>query len=268
MAKRKRAPARHGLTSQKTASKTPPQIDAPDIHSPRSRRPTYTPELLAQARHDFEHTERSKEARVRPWDGAVHSEQHGSARKMEAPCAAAARCATAVHLRRKAEMLEASVAGSPPENISSVTANGQGAMPTIGDTVERLYRAVREELTAVESLRARLKSEPQGTQDAERTARTLSSLTETLQKLQRLKCAAPNTGSHDDDLPADIDEFRTELARRIEALSQAGLVDGDAEETRGSSAACNGSTVTSSRSRTLTRNRLRVRTTAIIGRPG
>ena len=96
-------------------------------------------------------------------------------------------------------------------------------MPAIGDTVERLYRAVRDELTAVESLRARLKSEPQD-QDAERTARTLSSLTETLQKLQRLKCAVPNTGSQDDDLPADIDEFLVSLRDALKHSSQAGLV--------------------------------------------
>ena len=115
----------------------------------------------------------------------------------------------AVHLRRKAEMLEASVAGSPPENISPVTASGQGAMPTIGDTVERLYRAVREELTAVESLRARLKSEPQGTQDAERTARTLSSLTETLQELSACN-AIPQYGPDDDDcLPISMNSVRT-----------------------------------------------------------
>ena len=69
MAKRTRAPARRGRTSGrkprkppgKTLHKTPAQ-DPPDTRSPRSRRPTYTPELLAQARHDFEHTERSKES--------------------------------------------------------------------------------------------------------------------------------------------------------------------------------------------------------------
>lgn len=231
MAKRKRAPARHGLTSQKTASKTPPQIDAPEIHSPRSRRPTYTPELLAQARHDFEHTERSKESIAFDLGMARSTLSNMAVReKWKRHVPPPRGLPPAVHLRRKAEMLEASVAGSPPENISPVTASGQGAMPTIGDTVERLYRAVREELTAVESLRARLKSEPQGTQDAERTARTLSSLTETLQKLQRLKCAAPNTGSHDDDLPADIDEFRTELARRIEAFVASRIGRGDAEK--------------------------------------
>jgi hypothetical protein len=74
----------------------------------------------------------------------------------------------AVRLRREAEKLEATAeeASRPVENL-------QSAMPAVGDTVERLYRAVLAEL-AVENLRAQLKREPQGTQDAERTARTLS----------------------------------------------------------------------------------------------
>jgi len=90
------------------------------------------------------------------------------------------------------------------------------AMPDLATTIERLHRAVLEELTAVETMRAQLKREPQSSTDAERTARTLSSLTEVLQKLQRLQCALPQTGSEDDDMPVDIDEFRRELARRIE----------------------------------------------------
>jgi len=191
MAKRTRAPARRGRTSGRKPRKPPgkalhktPAQDPPDTRSPRSRRPTYTPELLAQARHDFEHTERSKEsiafdlgvARSTLTNMAAHE---GWQRFVPPPRG----LPPAMHLRREVEMLEASVTAPPPQNISPVTTNGQGTMPAIGDTVERLYRAVREELAAVESLRARLKSEPQSTQDAERTARTLSSLTETLQKL-------------------------------------------------------------------------------------
>jgi hypothetical protein len=101
------------------------------------------------------------------------------------------------------------------------------AIPQLADTIERLYRAVLEELAAVETLRAQLKREPQSPQDAERTARTLSSLTETLQKLQRLQCAFPQSGSYDDDLPADIDEFRRELARRIETFVTSRADPGD-----------------------------------------
>jgi hypothetical protein len=98
-----------------------------------------------------------------------------------------------------------------------------------GDTILRLRRAVLEELRAVEAMRAKLKRNPA---DAERTARTLSSLTETLQKLQRLQCTLPETELKDnDDLPADIDGFRNELARRINAFVDSRTGGDDVEGT-------------------------------------
>jgi hypothetical protein len=87
---------------------------------------------------------------------------------------------------------------------------------------------VINELTVVESLRDRLKNEPQSQVAAERTARTLSTLTDTLQKLQRLQCAVPANGP-DYDMPADIDEFRNELARRINAFVDSRIGESDAE---------------------------------------
>jgi hypothetical protein len=98
-----------------------------------------------------------------------------------------------------------------------------------GTTILRLRRAVLEELRAVEAMRAKLKRNPV---DAERTARTLSSLTETLQKLQRLQCTLPETElKDDDDMPADIDEFRDELARRINAFVDSRTGGDDVEGT-------------------------------------
>jgi hypothetical protein len=77
---------------------------------------------------------------------------------------------------------------------------------------------VLDELATVEAMHAQRGTLPERPVDAVRTAQTLSSLTETLQKLQRLRCAVPFSGSDDDDMPADIDEFRNELARRIDAF--------------------------------------------------
>jgi hypothetical protein len=88
-------------------------------------------------------------------------------------------------------------------------------------TIGRLEAAVREELARVETMRASLGSEPQRPVDAERTARTLSVLTETMAKLRRLRLgSAPQSGSieNDNDYPADIDAFRREFARRLEAF--------------------------------------------------
>ena len=59
--------------------------------------------------------------------------------------------------------------------------------------------------------------------DAARTVRSLSLLTQTVRHLQRMRAAGrtpqPYSGSnHDDDIPAGIDEFRRDLARRIDAF--------------------------------------------------
>jgi hypothetical protein len=82
----------------------------------------------------------------------------------------------------------------------------------------------------VETMRASLGKEPLRPMDAERTARTLSVLAETLSKLRRQRLAAtPQAGSdHDNDMPADIDEFRNELARRIRAFIASRTDRGDA----------------------------------------
>ena len=86
-------------------------------------------------------------------------------------------------------------------------------------TIDRLEAAVLKELATVETMRANLRAEPRRPADAERTARTLSVLTETLAKLRRMRLAAqPQQDNAHDDMPADIDEFRNELARRIDAL--------------------------------------------------
>jgi hypothetical protein len=116
----------------------------------------------------------------------------------------------------------------PALSVAARPAVSETALPPVSDTIERLHRAVLEELTAVETMRAALTREPQSPADAERTARTLSNLTEILQKLQRMQCALPHTGSDDDDMPVDIDEFRRELARRIEAFVASRTDAGDA----------------------------------------
>ena len=85
-------------------------------------------------------------------------------------------------------------------------------------TIDRLEAAVLKELSVVEKMRASLGAEPLRPMDAERTARTLSMLTETLSKLRRLRLGAQQPGHTEDDDILDIDAFRLDLARRIEAF--------------------------------------------------
>ncbi|MEJ0076001.1 MAG: hypothetical protein WDO17_11235 [Alphaproteobacteria bacterium] len=86
---------------------------------------------------------------------------------------------------------------------------------------DRLERAVEKELAAVELVRASLGSQPHfSSAEAERTARILERLTDTLWKVRRLRAPdMPGSVPDDfDDMPKDIDEFRRTLARRIEAF--------------------------------------------------
>ena len=89
----------------------------------------------------------------------------------------------------------------------------------ITDTAEALHEAARKLLADVEASRAQLAGMPQSPIDQERTARTLANLTATLQKLTPLRCRVAHSESPTDnaydDMPADLDEFRRELARRI-----------------------------------------------------
>ncbi len=229
MAKRTRAPARR------------PRISARNRRVPAHH--TYSAALLTNGRQRFERTDESVAAIAADF-GIRAASMYRLAKRLgwvryERP---PRDLPAAVGLLAQAEELEAA-ALSPecqPEAraaVSLATDDSPSAvqmeagkfvaqahaiptdeLPSFADTVERLYRAVLEELTAVEGLRTRLKREPLSAIDAERTARTVSSLTETLQKLQRFQCAAPQSGSYDDDMPVDIDEFRNALARRIDAF--------------------------------------------------
>ena len=106
----------------------------------------------------------------------------------------------------------------PVSKRKTESSESNDVAPPLADTVARLHRAILDELAAVETLHMNLKGRPQDAAGAARTARTLSSLTATLHKLQSLQCTPANSGSDHDDIPADIDEFRNELARRIDTF--------------------------------------------------
>jgi hypothetical protein len=102
---------------------------------------------------------------------------------------------------------------------------------SLRERIDALRNAVDEEIAAVRALRAKLKGVPHGKETAGRTSRTLADLTATLERLHRLEIGAPQHERQDtyDDMPADLDEFRDELARRIRAFvaSRTGARDAD-----------------------------------------
>ena len=244
MAKRTRAPARRSRVKRRPR----PHRKPTSIRGPVGVPISYTPELLADGRYRYEQTDESlisiaSDFGVNRNTFRALAVREGWVRFKPPPrdlSPAAKLLAQADDLRNVGLGAQNDVPSAPaatpvegkaelqPSNSADV-ASGAPALPPLGETIARLHRAILEELAAVEAMRARLKREPQSPIDAERTARTLSSLTETLQKLQRLQCALPENELNNDDMSIDIDEFRNELARRINAFVDSRTGGGDAE---------------------------------------
>ena len=267
-----RAPARKGKkrVTARASRAALPRKPLPSRRVPAHR--TYTPELLANGRDRYEHTDESIASIAADFGIHHHSlsrlakrerwvRHHRPARGLPRPARLLAEAE-----RLEAEVLEETVrsapaadAGASPPPLwgraregargedspggSTVTATAipspqgggeafaappsdndapkQEQPPSHAATIERLRRAVLEEIAAVESMRAALGKQPQRPLEAARTAQALSSLTETVNKLQRMQCGLLETGSdYDDDIPADLDAFREDLARRIAAFME------------------------------------------------
>ena len=90
--------------------------------------------------------------------------------------------------------------------------------PNLDSVAARLEAAVEKQLREVEGLRGASTPRGKRSAEAERVARTLATLTETLFKVRRLRQPGGSQITDDDDLPADIEGFRRALAHRIEAF--------------------------------------------------
>ena len=111
----------------------------------------------------------------------------------------------------------------PPARRAANAATKAASARELTAIANRLEAAVEKELAAVEAMRAALGSEPSEPANAERTARTLERLTETLSKVRRLRVSADAPASNltsTIDIPRDIDEFRHALAIRIEIFAR------------------------------------------------
>ena len=213
MAKRARASARKSKTRQLPSTEVRKSNIERTKKAAEARRSRFSPELEARARYLFEETDASLadiafELGIHKYTVPDVAKRSNWKRYVPPP----RDISPATRILVEAETLERrrDRPGTEPE-IHARAESGESE----SELVARVRRAVINELTAIETLRDRLKNEPQSRIAAERTARTLSILTHTLQKLQRLQCAVPANGP-DYDMPADIDAFRDELARQIE----------------------------------------------------
>jgi hypothetical protein len=208
---------------------------------PSSRRYAYTPELLAHGRHRYENTEDSipdiaVEFGIHKTTLLRLARREGWVRYAPPPrdLSGATRLLAQADALTEARHPEALAEGEPRRMTdTAVPLRGSGsALAPQGDgeqaappapaspgvnaaDIDELEAAVRAELAIVKAMRAQMRHRPQSPLDAERTARTLSNLTATLYKLQRMRCGIAEADI-DDDIPADIDAFRERLARKIE----------------------------------------------------
>jgi hypothetical protein len=187
----------------------------------------YTPEFLQALRHDYEDTDepaRSIAERYKIGLSTIYSigQREGWRRRTER----VREVPPAERLLDEAESLATqaaasdTIAGAAAAGLTSAHA-GDGAAAaapaeTIDDALARIEALIGKEIAAEEIALARLAGRPRSRADAERAARTLASLTRTLQTVRDMRTPPP--GERDDDMPEDIDEFRRELARRIDAF--------------------------------------------------
>lgn len=185
---------------------------------PHKLNPLYTPEFMVSLHHDYTQTNEpmwSIAARhgigTRTLEKIVARENWPKRRER------VREVIPAQHLLEEAEALLMS-----QEPVSPGTGGERPEAPA-PSAVERIEKLVIGEIEIEEARHARLAGLPRPTAEAARTARTLAVLAQTLQAVRRLRMAeqlppaqAPVT--RDDEMPEDIDEFRNELARRIDAF--------------------------------------------------
>ena len=124
-----------------------------------------------------------------------------------------------LHHATRAALVAAKTEDAPPRD-------GQVLPPASPErnaaVAARIQNAVESAIGAVE--RVLEKIDPADAAEAERDGRTLASVSRTLRELtvanQPPEASAPDE-TDDDPVPADIDEFRYELARRIRAFIEA-----------------------------------------------
>lgn len=191
----------------------------------------YSPALIASIRHRCEHTDEPQ-----PKIAAEHGISLRTLQRMVADGGWARRAdrpprdlPTDMRLLQEVQALaacqEAEAVETPSDESTSSAeqatpaAESQSRPEPISAALDRIERLVERELEAEEAARAQLGRAPRSRVDAEKTARVLANLTQTLRAVQQARQghAGPPPDCYE-DMPKDIDAFRTKLAERIEAF--------------------------------------------------
>jgi hypothetical protein len=153
-------------------------------------------------------TRRTLDARIVEWGWPPRSAAppRGAGRACKKKPARVAR-------RTEAARKQPEAASHPPTGPSRRPAATPAALAA------RVQRVVERELDAIDRVLSVLGATD--SVEAERSARTLASLARALKEVMRLTAPeqTPEADEDDDGGPRDLEEFRRELARRLEALA-------------------------------------------------
>ena len=216
MAKQTRAPARR----KPAAQPKPKRKGGPLPGTPSPMRLRMTPELQAHVKRLYEHSEQpvTQIAADCDVDESVirrMGEREGWVRYVAPP----RDLPPVAKLLAEVEALEAAravVLRGAQERAPQD--DGENAEPDAAPNVERFTQVVMAHLDEFEAVRrnGKLLAKHHLT-----TARAISLLTEAFNRLQRLRAAQPGSIHDDlDDMPADLDAFREDLALRIAAFME------------------------------------------------
>lgn len=128
------------------------------------------------------------------------------------------------HLRR---LDAAAKAGIPLQEMIALAAPEVATIEK-ETLIDRVRSAVEREIVAIEAVLSRVEGARLRSADAERAARTLATLVKTLREvaaLQRDEKPEDEKGEGSEDEFRDIEEFRTELAERLDRLRRSRSVE-------------------------------------------
>ena len=140
--------------------------------------------------------------------------------------AAPRRSAGRARKKKSARAPRTEAARKMPEAASQPpTGSSRRPAATPAALAARVQRVVERELDAIDQVLSILGAADQA--EAERSARTLASLARALKEVMRLTAPelTPEADEDDDGGPRDLEEFRRELARRLEALAAGAAAD-------------------------------------------
>ncbi|MEZ5785270.1 MAG: hypothetical protein R3D62_02005 [Xanthobacteraceae bacterium] len=201
---------------------------------------TFTPEAIANARRLYEETQAPLDevaaalgttrntlaARIVEWGWAprpiakaglpARTKSTRTARSSKAKRAKSTRIIPRREKRKREK--------ARPESLGPVAASrARRGREAVGDDAlaVRVQRVVERELDAIDQILGAIGAADAA--EAERSARTLASLARALKEVMRLAAPdEPADADDDDPVPRDLDDFRRELARRLEALAGGG----------------------------------------------